>query len=46
LNTVTTNATDTHVLGSAGVSLLEIVPLILVIVLIVIIFELFLSKED
>ncbi len=46
INTVSGNATDTHVLGSAGVSILDIVPLILVIVLIVLVFELFLGKED
>ena len=46
INSVSGNATDTHVLGSAGVSILNIVPLILVIVLIVIVFELFLSREE
>jgi len=46
INTVSGNATDTHVLGPAGVSILDIVPLILVIVLIVIVFELFLSREE
>ena len=46
INTVSSNATDTHVLGSAGISILDIVPLILVIVLIVIVFELFLSREE
>ena len=46
INTVVSNSTDTHVLGSAGVSILDIVPLILVIVLVVIVFELFLSKEE
>ena len=46
INVVSSNATDTRVLGSAGVSILDIVPLILIIVLIVIVFELFLSKEE